>query len=209
MILKWSRDNTKVSKLDAVSFGIPAYRSEDGFKTCPQAGACAAVCYARQGTYTFSVVKQAREYNLAYFRLKGFINFVNSAIEDLNRIRAKYVRVHDSGDFFNQRYLDAWGAIAWAMPEKTFYAYTKSIHLDFSRMPKNFKITQSMGGKLDDSIDESLSHSRIFSSHKAMKAAGYVDGNVNDLPAIKGVNKIGLVYHGVKNLTPAQEEYFK
>lgn len=205
--LKWSRGNSKVTKLDAVSFGIPALQSADGFKTCPMAGACAAVCYARQGMYIMPNVKASREYNLLVAR-RSLVEFEAKAIQDLHGITARYIRVHDSGDFFSQGYLDSWGRIAAAFPGKVFYAYTKSLHLDFSKLPSNFRVTQSQGGKLDSKIDQSKPHSRIFASHSARKAAGYSNGSETDTLAIRGTVKIGLVYHGTKKLSDAQTEYF-
>ena len=67
---------------------------------------------------------------------------------------------------------------------------------------------QSLGGKYDDRVNLDRPHSRIFSDDNARVAAGYVDGNVDDMPAINGDIKIGLVYHGTKNLTPAQKDFF-
>lgn len=205
--LKWSRSNRKVSKLDAVSFGIPAYRSQSGFKTCPKAGACAAVCYARQGFYTMTNVQQSREFNLSLAR-GDLKDFVHQAVEDLTKFPERLIRVHDSGDFFSQAYLNAWGEIARACPDKLFYAYTKSLHLNFDNLPENFRITQSEGGKLDHKIDRKKPHARIFATHARRKAAGYGDGTNTDTMAIQGKTKIGLVYHGQKHLTEAQEEYF-
>lgn len=92
------------------------------------------------------------------------------------------VRIHDSGDFFSQDYLDAWKAIAAAFPSVIFYAYTKSLHLDIETdKPLNLRITQSLGGKYDERINLERSHSRIFSTDADRIAAGYVDGNVNDI----------------------------
>lgn len=203
--LKWAENNSKLKKDGIIGFGIPAYKSKEGFKTCPKAGACAAVCYAQQGAYLWSPAKNAREFNLKIVRGKDFAKL---AIEDLHRIRKDKVRVHDSGDFFNQTYLNAWFEIARAHPQKLFYAYTKSIHLDFSKQPKNFKITQSEGGTMDKHINRRKSHSRIFSTVEAREKAGYVDGNKNDFPAIEGKRKIGLVYHGTKKMTDKQIKHF-
>ena len=75
-------------------------------------------------------------------------------------------------------------------------------------MPNNFKITQSLGGKYDNLVNLNMPHSRIFSSHDARINAGYIDGNVNDVPAIEGEQNIGLVYHGQRKLTDAQKKYF-
>jgi len=208
MHLKWSFANTKVSKLDAVSFGIPAFESADGFKTCPKAGACAGICYARQGRYLMPNVQKAREFNLEKAR-GPLANFVREAVEDLKTVKNKIVRVHDSGDFFSQAYLDAWYKIARAFPEKTFYAYTKSLHLQLWKgRPNNFQIIQSEGGKLDKSIDEDKPHARIFSTDYRRKKAKYGDGHKTDWLAINGAKKIGLVYHGTKKLTKAQKEYW-
>lgn len=205
--LKWSFGNAKVSKLDAVSFGIPAYRAADGFATCPQAGACAAICYARQGRYIMPNVKASREFNLS--RARGPLEaFAADAIEDLQRISETIVRIHDSGDFFSQEYVDAWARIARAFPNKRFYSYTKSLHLDFTSMPGNVSIVQSMGGKMDASIDMNRPRSRIFATVGDRERAGYVDGNINDGPAINGEQRIGLVYHGSRHLTEAQKGYF-
>lgn len=208
MKISWVKGNAKLRKLSTVGFGIPAYQSADGFKTCPQAGVCAAICYARQGAYVWPATVKAREHNLELVR-GDLAEFVTQAVSDLSRMKAKTVRVHDSGDFFSQAYLDSWYSIARQTPGKVFYAYTKSLHLDlWTNKPENFQIVQSVGGRLDASIDDSRSHSRIFADHRLRKAAGYVDGNVNDAHAIKGSPRIGLVYHGTRNLTPAQSSFF-
>lgn len=206
--LRWSFGNSKLAKLDTVSFNIPAFRSADGFKTCPKAGLCATVCYARQGRYMMPNVQAPREFNLAIAR-SNLTEFREMAIADLKKIKNKIVRVHDSGDFFSQGYMNAWFDIARTFPEKKYYAYTKSLHLDRSNQPSNFQIVQSVGGLLDDKIDPKQSHSRIFASDADRKKAGYVDGNKNDQPAIDGVTRIGLTYHGVKNLLDKQVIWMK
>jgi len=94
-------------------------------------------------------------------------------------------------------------------PNITFYAYTKTVNIDlWTNKPDNFKITQSLGGKHDNLVNLEMPHSRIFADDDARINAGYVDGNVNDVPAIQGLVKIGLVYHGNKGLTDSQKKYF-
>lgn len=206
--LKWSMGNTKLKKLDTVSFNLPAFKSADGFHVCPQAGACATMCYARQGRYMMPNVAATREFNLAKVRA-SLPGFGAALIHDLKLIKAKTIRLHDSGDFFSQQYLDMWCRVMAVFPEKAFYAYTKSLHLDWSRAPKNFQRIQSVGGLMDNAIDRSQSHSKIFATVSDRKRAGYVDGNKNDGPAIRGEVKIGLVYHGSRNLKPGQITYLK
>lgn len=208
MNLKWSSGNEKLAKLDTISFNLPAFRSADGFHVCPKAGGCASLCYARQGRYIMPTVAAAREFNLT--KVRGDLGvFVREAIEDLQRKRAKTIRIHDSGDFFSQEYLNAWFTIVASFPERKFYAYTKSLHLDYNKCPKNLQIVQSVGGLLDHKINRRKSHSRIFATVADRKAAGYVDGNKDDKPAIDGVRKIGLVYHGTRNLKPGQVTWLR
>ena len=65
------------------------------------------------------------------------------------------VRIHVSGDFFSQMYFDAWLEVAKLRPKVIFYAYTKSIPFWIKRqrsIPKNMKLTASLGSKYDDLI---------------------------------------------------------
>lgn len=209
-LLRWSSYNPKLQSTGAISFGIPAYRASDGFVTCPMAGACAAVCYARQGKYvTMPNVRAAREFNLEFLRTRPMGEFVEASCHDLRRRRARIVRVHDSGDFFSQEYLDAWYEVARRNPEKAFYAYTKSLHLDlWSRRPGNFNVVQSEGGRQDERIDPARPSSRIFIDHASMRAAGFEDGTKSDLAAVDGTLRVGLVYHGRYRPTRAERSAF-
>lgn len=215
--LKWTEGNAKLVKtggetLRVLGYGIPADFKIDGVgNTCPGAGACRGVCYAKQGRYGMASVFNARNHNLNLFLTVGAMGFVGMAIEDLLKLGKRYnvVRIHDSGDFFSQDYLNAWKAIALFTPNVTFYAYTKSLHLDIETdRPANLRIVQSLGGKFDDKVNLTQSHARIFATDSDRINAGYEDGNVSDMPAIEGVVNIGLVYHGVKKMTPAQKDYF-
>lgn len=52
-------------------------------------------------------------------------------IAELRRVRKTYIRIHDSGDFYSQAYLDKWVTIIKANPAKRFYCYTTSLHLNW------------------------------------------------------------------------------
>ena len=219
----WTKGNAKLLKTSGgeyrvVGFGLPADVdfTVDGVKqnTCPAALACRAVCYAKQGTYRFKNVVKSRTHNL---NLSQRADFADLIIADLSTMVVKsrkcrkpynVVRLHDAGDFYSQSYLDAWAKVARAYPDVIFYAYTKSLHLDLSVVPSNLRITQSFGGRYDNLVNLGKPHSRIFSNDKAREDAFYIDGNINDVPAIEGDIAIGLVYHGGRNLTPAQEKFF-
>jgi len=215
--LPWILGNAKLQKTSGGTFGrvigwgIPAdhnFKGRDGaiLNTCLGALACRAVCYAKQGSYTWKNTVAARQRALDATLTDSF---VDDAIADIKRMRGVgVVRIHDSGDYYNQEYLNKWIAIARAFPDIIFYSYTKSAVLDFSAAPANFRVTFSLGGKYDSQVDLSRSHSRIFSTHEDMERAGYVDGGESDAPAIQGLVKIGLPYHGVKNMTDSQKKFF-
>lgn len=216
MPISLSEGNAKLVKTNGetykvLGFGIPADYSAvlmgEYMNTCPGASACRGVCYAKQGRYAMPNVYNAKMGNLKESILP---TFVEKMVDELERRRSyNVIRIHDAGDFYNQQYYDRWCDIADALPDRIFYAYTKSLHLDLYMLrPDNLRIIQSLGGKHDSLVDMTRPHARIFSSDDARIAAGYVDGNVNDIPAIEGVNKIGLTYHGVKKLTLPQVKFF-
>lgn len=193
-----------------VAFNLPPdlnFTAGDGrtLNTCPGAAACRGVCYAKQGRMAMPAAVARRMENLTATQGPDFVPAFLTALIDSG---ADIVRVHDSGDFYSQQYLDAFFLIARCVPHVTFYAYTKSLHLNWSKCPENFRMIQSEGGKHDDLIDPELPHSRIFATHYQRRQAGYVDGGQTDRAAINGLVQIGLVYHGTRNLTEAQRKYF-
>lgn len=84
-------------------------------------------CYAIKAQKRFPVVLASRQRNLEYSRTPEF------SIE-LTR-NMKFVRVHESSDFYSQEYIDKWCNIAKSKPEVIFYAYTKRMsEFDFSKL---------------------------------------------------------------------------
>ena len=217
MKFNWSKGNEKMLKTQAavrestdqsarfVGFNIPQLKSKTGIVTCPWAGYCAEICYAGQGTFKWSNVAGSYEQNLANL-VEHKASAASVLFDDLQRMRGiTHVRIHDSGDFFSRWYYKAWMDVARMMPEKVFYGYTKSLPImEWKKHPANFRFVQSFGGTHDHKVDHRRPHSRIFASVTDRDAAGYIDGNKSDLPAILGERKIGLVYHGNSNLTGDQ-----
>lgn len=193
------------------SFNIPAGGYElDGKKyiTCPGAGACLDVCYARQGAYLFKGSKKLRiENHQTLLRLRrtggheAVVEALQGVVDSLPKTTA-VLRLHDSGDYFKVWYLTAWIEVAKNNPDILFYCYTKSIPF-FTGLgediPSNFRTTKSYGGKFDHLIEGP--NSKIFETEEDRIDAGYIDGNDSDMPAIVGEEQIGLVYHGVKKPT--------
>jgi hypothetical protein len=174
---------------------------------CPNAGACASFCYARNGTYNFSNVKRRHIQNLEYI-LEDPDGWYNQMLEEVQKpkMKGKHVRIHDAGDFFNANYLILWLDIARKTPDTTFYCYTKEVsmfkkHVTESACPPNFKYLFSMGGKEDHLIDlENDRHAEVFKDDAAILDAGYGNQDASDLLAITlPTNKIGIPANNIKH----------
>ena len=190
------------------NWSIPALAAKlsngKNIKTCPNAGACANVCYARNGTYNFSNVKARHTANLEYV-INDPQGWFAQMLEEVNhpRMRGKYVRIHDSGDFFSEDYLRLWLKIALLTPDVTFYCYTKEVSM-FKRIveydcPKNFRYLYSLGGREDYLIDLELDrHADVFPDDAAILEAGYANQDASDLLAITLTsNKIGIPQNNI------------
>lgn len=195
--------NTKMRKTTnkrLFNFGIPAFKSSTGFKTCPKASACVAGCYAKAGAYLFSNVAKAFERRLEFVRSSTDAEFISTLVTEIKKSKVEVLRVHDSGDFFSKEYALRWFKVAETLPNVQFYAYTKQVKLFKGlTLPANFIIIYSLGGTEDLSIDlKTDRHAKVFESEEELIAAGYVDAGNNDLIALGPETKIGLVYHGTK-----------
>lgn len=185
------------------NWSLPAFavKLSDGtnFNVCPKAGACASYCYARNGTYNFSNVKGRHIANLEYTLYQPDEWYQQMLAEVSHpKMRGKYVRIHDAGDFYSEDYLRLWLKIATECPEVTFYCYTKEVSM-FKRVvepncPENFRYLYSMGGKEDYLIDKEVDrHAEVFPDDAAILDAGYQNQDASDLLAITlPSNKIGI-----------------
>lgn len=205
---------------------LPAFaiKLNDGtnFNVCPNAGACASFCYARNGTYNFSNVRKRHIENLEYV-LYHPKQWFEQMLDEVSKpkMKGKYVRIHDAGDFFSKEYLELWLKIARLVPDVTFYCYTKEVAM-FKEIvepncPDNFKYLYSMGGKQDQLVDkEKDRHAEVFPDDAAILDAGYGNQDASDLLAITlPTVKIGIPANNIphfnkklagKTFGQAQEE---
>jgi len=181
--------------------------------TCPNAGACAQVCYARNGTYRFSNVLEAHTRNLTRylddpgqwlsdlhgelaqpkFRPTGIARAVPAGLDPVLQRWADRggvaIRIHDSGDFFSEAYLRDWLLTATLFSDVLFYAYTKEVSLlkgiPAEDIPGNFRYLFSTGGLEDHLIDPDVDrHADVFPDDDALRLAGYESQEASDLLAI-------------------------
>lgn len=117
-------------------------------------------CYAASAE-RFPGVRNHRWNNFEYVN--------NGGIPEIPK-KAKAIRIHSSGDFFNQKYFDMWLELCRENPDVEFWAYTKSLKYWVKRIdeiPTNLVLTASYGGKHDNLIEEyNLKHSIVVPSKK-------------------------------------------
>jgi hypothetical protein len=150
--------NPKMEKTDkmgnqfTVNTGLPAingivFDNSDGkFKhinTCPGAGACQLVCYARKGFYGMNdgkVLKLIRRLNLLWNDPEEYYNMIMDELEPLAvKLKRKgrregsvdqlVIRWNDAGDFFSDTYFNIAKRVTDELLDSGFnvksYAYTK------------------------------------------------------------------------------------
>jgi len=123
-------------KMSIPLFNLPAW------STCPgKTPLCKKHCYAKVAEQLFPAVAEKRKRSLKLSKGK---DFVAKVIEGLNGTLIPYVRIHESGDFYSQEYLEKWYEIVKAFPDRVFLAFTKNFKLDYSKAPANLKLYYSV-----------------------------------------------------------------
>ena len=158
---------------------------------------------------TEAYAKQARNQRWHNFDILRHLDY-QSMVDVLHASlpsKCDICRVHVGGDFFNQKYFDAWMEVARLNPETIFYAYTKSLPYWIERInsiPTNFVLTASRGGRYDNLIDKhNLKVAEVvFSLEEAKQKNLPIDHN--EYHAINNTGNFALLIHGTqpKN-TPA------
>lgn len=189
-----STANDKLRRDGIAAFDLPAVA------TCPMAGVCLTYCLAQFNNYTWDAKLRRMVENYLAAESPAFVQLFVGAVSQLPR-NVHIVRLHSSGDVYSQAYLDKLVEVAQAVaktaPDITFYLYSKSSHLDWSKwnaQPNTVAPVFSDGGRL--AVDEELPHSKIFASVPELLASGYADAHESDLPAAQGKERVGLVIHG-------------
>jgi hypothetical protein len=196
------KNTAKHFDIKIFNFSIPAGNDKASGKiTCPFAGSCLKLCYAKKGMYRFGNVERALTKRYEASKEADFVERINSELSKVKKGKQVYVRIHDSGDFYSPSYFAKWLEIARLNPSVRFYAYTKShsfIRGNFV-LPENFDLIFSLGSTKDELINqETERHSKIFKTADEMSAAGYSDSSYLDINATKWVTenkKIGLLIH--------------
>jgi hypothetical protein len=220
-MLKFSFQNSKLNKLakhlgftkkQVVGFDLPA-----GY-TCSMARDCKSFanrktgkitdgkgmkfrCYAASTEATFSNSRHAHWHN--YTKLHGLSRIDMIALIELSLpVGIKVVRIHASGDYFNENYFRAWYEVAYNHPEIIFFGYTK--HLDYVRFVRgmelgNFKLQYSFGGKHDAFVTDEPTI-RVINSPVDAEGLGVacVDNPADDFDFIMSGVSFTIAVHGTQ-----------
>ena len=196
------QSNRRLKHIGVWTWSLPAWagRLPDGrtYNTCPSAGICRHVCYALHGAYLWPVVRSRHEANLR-FVLEDLPGWQRAMMAELqaSRFAGRWVRIHDSGDFFSDDYLRAWTGICRARPEVNFYCYTKEVdrlrRLVEPDPPDNLHWVYSYGGVQDHSLDPGVDRvADVFPDEDAIERAGWSSQRESDLLAVLGPPLVGM-----------------
>lgn len=130
--------NSKLKAAGIDMFNLPA--------TMQVCGRICKGCYAIKEQKRWPSVIIARESRYEAAQQSDFVEKIQGELAK-KRKRPKYFRVHSSGEFFSQEYVNDWVTIAKANTDITFYAYTKRCKdFDFTEMKslENFILIDSL-----------------------------------------------------------------
>ena len=160
-------------------------------------------CFSASAEAQFPSVYEQRKHNFDLLRkcetVEDMYNLLKVSIKD----SFTPFRIHVGGDFFNQKYFDAWIEQAKNNPHRIFYAYTKSINYWVERLEEikqvpNLRLVASRGGRYDNLIKEhNLIEAIVVSSEEEAKKLN-LEIDKDDSLAIHNKKSFALVIHGTQ-----------
>lgn len=143
--------------------------SHTPIKGCLDCSSCASTCYAVKSYRQYPNVKTAWDRNLDFAK-NDLSTMASHLYKQLKHTRQKVVRIHSSGDFISQAYVDMWADLIETFSHIKFYTYSKSTHrFDFSKLESlsNFNMVNSIlpdGNKNYGSLEYCKEAQRNFNS---------------------------------------------
>lgn len=151
----------KLKKSWIYQFNLPAGITCPGAKQCkrwvsPWTGETMSgpdsewECYAIRSERRYPEVLPARWNNLIVLKNAISAERMAEIIEECLPRNARVIRIHESGDFWNRRYLEAWIMVAERNPGIVFFGYSKTQWAADAHLPENMFLHYSDGGRYDD-----------------------------------------------------------
>jgi hypothetical protein len=132
----FSKGNTKLGR-DVLTFSLPV------ITTCPgSSSVCRDLCYADRAQSRFSTpaVRRCYEENLELSKRDDFHLIVTDLLSRPRRDNIM-VRLHVSGDYYDEAYARKWLYVVGHSPRITFWCYTRSW-----RVPAIRPVLEELGG---------------------------------------------------------------
>ena len=117
-------------------FDLPAVVS------CPESNECFKPCYANKGTFIWKSAKQSNEFNFA-IALNDIKYLQAELIKEIEKKNIKYIRIHNSGDFYSKEYFLLWCNIAKHFNDVKFFTFSKTPQIKNLIIPSNLNIIDS------------------------------------------------------------------
>lgn len=219
--LHFGLGNAKLSEFIA-TFSLPA-----GW-TCPGANECLCKsdlltgqitdgpkakfrCFSATNEARATTVRKARWRNFESLKAAKTVQAMADLIQASLPLGVSKVRVHVSGDFFNETYFKAWLNVAINNPAVIFYGYTKMCNYIVkyrAKFPSNFRFTASVGGTQDAVIKkyQLVFAEVVFSTEEARRKGLEIDHD--DSHAIACDKSFALLLHATQPKgTPAADAW--
>ena len=154
----------KISKKPNSAFSLPAGKD---FSCIGETSACAKDCYARKGNHFRHGVQKNFLNNFLFLKEAEKNNDAQLAVDTILKHipeNAALMRIHESGDFYSQWYVNVWEQVAIARPQTKFWFYTRSFDLDFSSISQldNMACWASTDGENLKKAEEFVSANKQF-----------------------------------------------
>ena len=127
-------------------------------------------------------------------------DFVPTVLGSIDKLGRDKVRIHESGDFYSQEYVNNWVSIAKQRPNVVFLAYTKRMNdFDFSELrslPNTIVINSLFGKKLNyGAIDKAPENAVLCPAYdKQVKGCGHDCNICYDLDNKAKLEKDGIYF---------------
>ena len=138
------RGNSKLGEGNMLIFNLPPIR------TCRPTKWCMQNCYGMKANHTFSNVIKSNE---TRYQMSLRDDFVANAMTELDKYKnVMYIRIHSTGDYYSQLYVEKWAEIVKTFPDKKFLSFTKRYDL--------VKPLRKLAGLSNMSMFESMDESK-------------------------------------------------
>lgn len=108
--------------------------------TCPGKSKPCEECYAQDGFFKMRNVHDALYRNELRSKESDFVQY---AVDELTRLKAKVCRIHVAGDMYDAVYAAKWYNIMQQLPDVRFFLYTRSWRVEEIR-PELLKMSRDL-----------------------------------------------------------------